>query len=230
MSNPLTSEQLEALRRLDTCTVANAIETFEVRLRNEGFVDSSVRCVFPKLPPMLGYAATVKIRASNPPPEGHSYPDRTDWWNYVLTIPAPRVVVIQDVDRKPGRGAFIGEVHANILLALGCAGAVTNGSVRDLPAVEAAGFHLFAGDVSVSHSYVHIVEIGGAVEIGGLNIQPGDLIHGDCHGVMSVPKDIAAQISSAAARIVEKEQELIALCRSSGFSLGKLREAVKEAI
>jgi 4-hydroxy-4-methyl-2-oxoglutarate aldolase len=230
MSPSLTSEQLEAIRRLDTCTAANAIETFEVRLRNEGFSNRSVRCIFPRFTPMIGYAATVKVRCSGPPPEGHSYLDRTDWWNYILTIPAPRVVVIQDVDKNPGTGAFLGEVHAHILLALECVGAVTNGAVRDLPAVESTGFQFFAGGVSVSHSYVHMVEIGGSVEIGGLKILPGDLLHGDCHGVLSIPKEIAAKIPGVAARIIERERKLIALCRSSDFSLQKLRQAVKEAV
>jgi regulator of RNase E activity RraA len=172
----------------------------------------------------------VKIRCSGPPPEGHSYLDRTDWWNYILTLPAPRVVVIQDVDEVPGRGAFLGEVHANILLALDCVGAVTNGAVRDLSAVESTGFHFFAGGVSVSHSYAHIVGIDGPVEVGGLKVQPGDLLHGDCHGVLSIPNEIAAEIPALAANIIEKERRLIALCRSSDFSLAKLRRAVRQVI
>ena len=86
----LTSEQLEILRRLDACTLANAIETFEVRLRNEGFTDCSIHCQFPKLPPMLGYAATVKVRGSAPPTADNPYLDRTDWWDYVLSLPGPR--------------------------------------------------------------------------------------------------------------------------------------------
>lgn len=228
MSARLTAEQLEALRRLDTCTLANAIETFEVRLRNEGFTDSSIRCLFPKLAPMVGYAVTVTIRCSGPPPEGHNYLERTDWWNSILTIPAPRVVVFQDIDRKPGTGALIGEVHCNILRALGCVGAVTNGAVRDLPAVEAAGFQLFAGHIAVSHSYAHIVKIGGPVKAGGLEIKPGELLHGDCHGVVSIPTEIAGQLPSVAAQLMNRERKLIALCRSGEFSLENLRRAVKE--
>jgi 4-hydroxy-4-methyl-2-oxoglutarate aldolase len=168
MKLPLTAEQLEPLRLFDTCTVANVIETFNLRLRNEGFTNASIRCLAPRLRPMVGYAVTATIRASHPPPDRHHYLDRTDWWNFLLTIPAPRVVVLQDLDEKPGTGSLLGEVHANILLALKCTGAVTNGAVRDLPAVQATGFHLFAGNVAVSHSYVHIVNVGVPVEVGGL--------------------------------------------------------------
>lgn len=227
MNTPLTPAHLESLRRLDACTLANAIETFHERLRNEGFVDHTVRCIFPRLHPMVGYAATIRIRGSAPPTVDGPYADRTDWWDYILSVPAPRVVVVQDVATRPGLGSLVGAVHMNILKALGCAGVVTNGSVRDIPASESAGFPLFAGSVSVSHAYVHIVEIGKPVKIGGLKIQSGDLLHGDLHGVQSIPLDIAGRIPRVAAQIAAKEQALIALCRSDEFSLEKLRAAVK---
>ncbi len=228
MNAILTSAQLEILRRLDACTLANAIETFHKRLRNEGFVDHTVHCLFPDSAPMLGYAATVKIRGSAPPTAASPYTDRTDWWEYVRSLPAPRVVVVQDVATQVGLGSLLGAVHVNILRALGCVGAVTNGSVRDLPAAKKLGFHLFAGSISVSHAYVHIVEFGVPVEIGGLKIQSGDLLHGDLHGVQSVPLDIAGKIPLAAAEIIAREQELITLCQSTDFSIEKLRAAVSK--
>jgi len=226
MNAALTSEDMEALRRLDGCTLANAIETFGVRLHNEGYNNHTVRCLFPQLEPMLGYAATVKIRGSAPPTADRLYPDRTDWWDYIDSVPAPRVVVVQDIATVPGAGALIGEVHMNILRALRCVGVVTNGSVRSLPAAERAGFHFFAGGVSVSHAYVHIVEVGTPVEVGGLKLQSGDLLHGDLHGVQSIPMEIAVQIPRISARIMARKKELIALCQSPGFTLEKLRAAV----
>jgi 4-hydroxy-4-methyl-2-oxoglutarate aldolase len=228
MSTSLTTEQLEALRRLDAGTLANAIERFQQRLHNEGFADGSVRCLFPRLPPMVGYAVTVKIRGSAPPVAGDTYMDRTDWWDYVVSVPAPRVVVVQDMATKPGLGSLLGGVHVNILRALGCVGAVTNGAVRDIPAAEDLGFQLFAGSVSVSHAYVHIVEFGRPVEIGGLKIQSGDLLHGDLHGIQTIPEEIAARIPPVAAEIAVEEQALIKLCQSPGFSIEKLRAAVKK--
>ncbi|MEQ2005150.1 MAG: RraA family protein [Limisphaerales bacterium] len=227
MSNTLSPAQLDALRRLDTCTVANAIETFNVRLRDVGFADSSVRCIFPKMPPLVGYAATVRIRYAGPPVEGRVAVERTDWWNKLLAVPVPRVVVIQDVSERPGFGSFIGEVHARVLQALGCQGVVTNGSVHDLPGIEAAGFRLFAGSVAVSHAYVHIVDYGKPVEIGGLKVNPGDLLHADQHGVLSVPPEIAAEIPATAERLLERERKVIELCRSGEASVEKLRDAVK---
>ena len=228
MNQPLTPPQLDALRQMDTCLAANAIETFDLRLRNEGHTFSPLHSVFPKLPPMGGYAAPLKIRCSDPPTEPDLYPDRTDWWTYVLTIPEPRVVVIQDADETPGAGALIGEVHAHILRALGCVGAVTNGAVRDLPALEAMGFPVFAGSTAVSHAYVHIIEFGQPIDVGGLTIRAGDLVHGDCHGVLSIPKQIAPELPAVAAQIRKQEERIIALCQSHEFSIDKLRQAIRK--
>ena len=228
MKTPLTAEQLEALRRLNSSTLANAIEKFQQRLRNDGFTDGNVRCLFPHLPHMIGYAVTVKIRGSAPPVAGETYLDQTEWWDYVVSLPAPRVIVVQDVATRPGLASLLGAVHINILRALGCVGAVTNGGVRDIPAAEDIGFQLFAGSLSVSHAYVHIVEIGKPVEIGGLRIQSGDLLHGDQDGIQSIPEEIATQIPPVAAEIAAKEQALIKLCQSPDFSIEKLRAAIKK--
>jgi regulator of RNase E activity RraA len=171
---------------------------------------------------------TARIRCSNPPKDGHAYTDRTDWWNYIQSISEPRIVVIQDVDEKPGTGSLIGEIHAGILMALGCSGVVTNGAVRDVPALEKAGFQVFARSVAVSHAYAHIVDFGKPVEVGGLAVKPGDLLHADMHGVISVPGEIAAQLPAAATKIAERESRVLALCRAGSLSLNELRAAVKE--
>jgi len=218
-------EQMEILRRLDACTLSNAIETFHTRLRNEGFVDNSIHCLLPQLPPMVGHAVTLKIRGSAPPTAAGLYEQRTDWWDYILTLPAPRVVVIQDIATKPGLGSLVGAVHLHILRALGCGGLVTNGAVRALPTAQQLGFPLFAAGISVSHAYVHIVEFGTPVEVGGLKVQSGDLLHGDLHGVQTIPAAIADKIPAAAAEIRAHEQELMTLCQSKTLSLETLREA-----
>ena len=228
MNSSLSAEQLAALRQLDSCTIANAIETCSVRLRNEGFADATVRSMFPSLPPMVGYAATAQIRCSGPPPDAPTWVERTDWWDHILSVPSPRVVVIQDVDPVPGQGALLGEVHANILAAMCCVGAVTNGAVRDLAAVQAMGFPFFAHHPIVSHSYAHIVGVGVSVEIGGLTINPGELLHGDLNGVLAIPLHIAASIPGAAASLAEKERRLIGLCRAPDFSPEKMRELVRQ--
>ena len=128
-------------------------------------------------------------------------------------------MVLKDDDKIPGAGALVGELHALIGLALNCVGYVTNGSVRDLQEVEALGFQLFAGSVAVSHMYAHVSEYGEPIEIGGLKIRSGDLLHGDRHGIHSIPLSIAPEIPGMVTRMLSEERELRDFCRSPRFSL-----------
>jgi 4-hydroxy-4-methyl-2-oxoglutarate aldolase len=229
-ANRLTPAQLDELRQFSTCVTASAIEKFAVRLCNAGFADSRIRCQFPDLPPVLGYAATARIRSEDPPMggEGYFYYGRPEWWKYILTIPSPRVVVIEDIDEHPGLGAFVGAVHAHILAALGCIATVTNGAVRDIPDIRPTGFQLFASNVAVSHAYAHLFDFGSKVRVGGLDIAPGDLVHGDLHGVQTIPLEVAAKVPAAAREILERRKRLMDLCRSGSFSLEKLQQLLKQ--
>ena len=219
-------EELDALRRLDTCTVSNAIETFQIRLRNAGFTDARVGCIFEDFPPTVGYAATARLRTGEPPIAGF-YDDRADWWKSILQIPPPRIAILEDLDERPGVGAFLDGVHAAILKALGCVGYVTNGAVRELPRVRDLGLQLFARNVAVSHAYAHVFDFGSTVKVGGLEVRPGDLLHGDQHGLLSIPKEIAAEIPAVAARLQQAEQRVIDFCSSQEFSPDKLPQVLK---
>jgi 4-hydroxy-4-methyl-2-oxoglutarate aldolase len=169
---------------------------------------------------MIGYAVTAVISADSA--EGRRVPP-TDWWEELLKVPAPRVAVIHDVD-NPIVGSFWGEVNANIHKALNCVGTVTDGSVRDLDEAKALGFHFFSGCVTVSHAYVHLVDIGIPVKIGGLVLKSGDLIMGDKHGVISIPKDIARDVPKAAQLIEDWERRVINFCKSKEFTVDGLKE------
>ena len=227
-SNQIAPAALEELQQLDSSTVANAIEKFGVRLRNSGFADSTVRCIFEDLPPLIGYAATVRIRTSEPPMDGDSYYYRLDWLDPLLSIPIPRVLVVEDLDPHPGLGSFVGDVHANILRALGFIGLVTNGAVRNIDEARALKFQIFARNLSVSHAFAHVVDFGGAVRVGQMAVRPGDLLHGDRHGVQTVPIEIAQKIPAVAQSMRGEEREIIELCQSSAFTLEKLHSAVAE--
>lgn len=219
----LTEHQLDELRALNTPTVANAVELFDIQPRTAGFASGAIRCIFPHFPVMVGYAATATIRAATPaPPDARA---RT-WalYDHVLSQPLPRVAVLQDLDNPPAVGSFWGEVNANTFRAHGCVGVVTDGGVRDVDEVEALGFHYFAREVIVSHAYIHVEESGVPVQIGGLTIRPGDLIHADKHGVMVIPHEVAALVPEAARRIEERERALINFCKSAEFTSEGLRE------
>lgn len=218
---------IDALRKISSPSVANAIETFNVRPRNQGHMSSEIRALFPGLGPLVGYAVTAVIRAEPAPIDGHRA-STYGWWDYVQTIPAPRVIVVHDLDEPRGQGAQWGEVQANIHKALGCVGTVTDGSVRDLDEVRALGFQFVAAHVSVSHAYIHMVDFGLPVKVGGLWVKPGDLVHADQHGVVTIPPDVAARVPEAVQKVEADERKIIGVCQSSDFSADTLKALYKQ--
>ncbi len=224
----VSSEVLGALKRYDAPTVANAIESLNVRPRNTGFLCPGIRCLFPELGTMVGFAVTARIRAADAPVEGEHTASNFDWWDWVLKVPPPRVIVMEDMDEPAGLGAYWGEVNANIHKALDCVGVVTNGGVRDLSEVRALGFHFFAQHVDVSHAYVRMLDFGGAVDVGGETIETGELIHADQHGVQLIPAEIAAQVPAAADRIFVREHRIIDYCKSAQFSPEGLKQLMRD--
>ena len=223
MYQTISKETMAALGKIDSPSICNAIEGFNVRPKNEGFMLPEIKGVFRTLPPAVGYAVTGVISADRP--EGRNV-SREDWWDLIVSVPEPRFIVLHDIDNPP-LGAYWGEVQGNIHKALGAVGVATDGTVRDIDEVEELGFQFFAKEISASHAYVHLVEIGIPVTVGGLTVNTGDLLHGDKHGVTNIPFEIAEQIPDMVQTIADYEQQTIGLCRSPEFSLEALKEVAK---
>jgi regulator of RNase E activity RraA len=228
MSKPLSTEELNLLRAINTPTIANAIEVLGLRQRSEGFTDSSIRCIFPDLGVTVGYAVTATIRSGTPPDKSPGASLKT-YWDHIANFPAPRVVVVHEID-QPAAGAWWGEINSNIHRALGCIGLVTDGVVRDLDEVRPLGFQFFATGVAVSHVYAHLDDFNKPVTVGGMAVRPGDLIHADKHGAIVIPVQHARQMLEAAMAVERYERPMIRLCKSSEFSTEKLDQLMKSKI
>jgi 4-hydroxy-4-methyl-2-oxoglutarate aldolase len=214
------------LEGFDSCSIANAVDTFKVRLPNEGFTGSGIICRTEGLPPMVGVAFTMKVRSADPSMKPAYYLEQPDWWERIEDAPAPRVLVIEDADANPGRGSLVGPVHACILKALGFVGVVTSGAVRGTRRFAEIGLHAFSGNVSPSHAFSHVVEIGGPVQIAGMKIVTGEIVHGDRDGLVGIPADLADKVLEAARCVTERERKVCEYCKSRGFSRAKLRETI----
>ena len=222
---PLTAEELAALRALDTPTVCNALELVAPERRGYGYTTDPLVCAFPDLPPMVGYARTATIRSMRPSGQSdiESRDRRIGYYEYVSKGGTPKISIIQDVDgTRAGYGAFWGEVNSNIHKALGCLGVITDGCVRDLTAIP-EGFQMLAGSIKPSHAYVHIVDFGCQVNVGGMAVSHDDLVHADRHGAVVIPHLVARRVVDAARQIGEKEGRILEVCRSPDFSFEKLK-------
>jgi regulator of RNase E activity RraA len=232
-TNLLTTELLDELKQFNTPTISNAIEIFNIRQRHLGFLPHTIRCLFPDLGPIVGYAVTSQTRAAY---SAEKAPDLTaDYLRYVASQPGPKIAVGQDLDEPPGLGAQFGEVNATIHKKLGCVGHITDGCPRDLDEVHDLGFQFFGLNPCVSHAYVRLVGFGKPVKIAGVEVAPGDLIHADKHGVCIIPLEIAPKLAEACREVERLERPLLELCRSDKFDLeeyvrrrGEMKAKIRE--
>ena len=222
----LSESQFAFLRSIDTPTVCNLIEIVAPERRGAGYTVAHLHCPFPDLPPMVGFAKTVTMRARDKV-SGPSYmAKRMDYLDYVAAAPQPGIAVIEDKDDPAGYGAFWGEVQTNVHKALGCLGTITNGSVRDIPQV-AAGFQMLAGSISPSHAYVHVADFGIPVTVHGMAVQSGDLIHADRHGAVIVPVDKIDAMKTALDDLNKQEARIIAAARAPGANAESIKAAFR---
>lgn len=152
-----------------------------------------------------------------------------DHLDYVMAGAAPKIAVVQDLDgNQRGRGALWGEVNTTMHKAMGCLGVVTNGSVRDLRMI-APEFQLPAGSIGPSHAHDHVVGFGGEVNVAGMIVADGDLVHADEHGAVVIPHELARKVRDAVALVTRREAVILKVCREPGFSVDKLKKAIAKS-
>jgi regulator of RNase E activity RraA len=226
---PVSLADLDALTSFDTPTICNALERLAPQTQARGYTTRPFVCGFPQLKPIVGYARTAAIHAAQP----HGLPAaelralQDDYYRSIDAGPKPAIVVIQDLDTNAGTGAFWGEVQSAIHIGLGAHGLITNGSVRDLDQ-WAAGFQFLAGSISVSHAYAKPVRVGGEVNVLGMHVRPGDLIHADRHGAVIVPAEWVRALPDAAREVAAREARILAVARGPGCTAEKLVDVLHQ--
>ena len=191
----LPLSDLLKLKRWNTPTIYNGWEQITKRSRTSGFNLEETRDFMPEFGPMVGYAITVKIKPSQPSGNPNAW---AEYRNYVASVPGPKIVVMQDLDKPGTIGSFWGEVSANTHKALGCTGVIVDGAIRDLDEMKSAGFKALARRLCVGHAYASPVSWGEPVEVFGTVVNPGDLIHADKHGFLVIPEEDQSRILEAA--------------------------------
>ncbi len=221
---------LDHLRAFDTPTICNALEVVVPERRASGFTTTPFVCAFPELKPIMGFARTATIRAAEPSrlPPAEAKAKRLAYYAYVAKAPLPTITVLQDLDPEPGFGAFWGEVQTAIHKGLGCLGGITNGSIRDLDAA-AKGFQLLAGKVCPSHAHVHVAAHGVDVNVHGMTVRSGDLIHADRHGAVVIPHQLAREVPAKAELMARREKVILDAARAPGFDVERLKRAMGDA-
>ena len=217
---------LRLLAQYDTPTISNTIELFEVRPRNEGYMDGRIRACFPEMPPAVGYAATATMRCAFPRRDGDVYGSLDEQVARFAELPGPPIVVFQDLDDPPVAATF-GEIMCTTYKSFGAAGLITSGAARDVDQVRRLGFPAFSNGAICSHGYSHIVDLHRAVRVGGITIHPGDLLHADTNGVVTIPLEIAADVGQAAVEFAAAESHVLQYLASGKPNVKEFAEARK---
>jgi regulator of RNase E activity RraA len=219
---PISDQDLAFLKGVDSPTIANAIEPFQVRDRTEGFIGGEVRALFPEMPPMVGVALTVTM--TNRPGE---IAGRENYWRMyeeLSHMPAPSVLVVQDISGAPSRCALAGEVMATMALRVGAVGMVTDGGLRDVHEVRRLGFGYFARYLVVSHGNFGVVDVGGSVTLDGQEIRTGDILHGDANGIVIVPRQVLDGLPEAVEDVRTRERATMEFINSPEFTIEAARK------
>lgn len=227
----LTPGQLHKLRRWNTPSIANALEQVSradpLRLVN---LDET-RDFMPEMGPMIGYAMTVVISGSDPSAK-QKHPDNfVRYREYLASRPGPKIVVVQDLDAPRCHGSIWGEVGASHARALGCVGTITEGAVRDLDEMKAAGFKALARRLAVSHAHCWPLSWGGEVEVFGTKMKPGQLIHADKHGFIIIPQGAEKRLLEATRFMDDNECDTVipAGTGSSGLTNRQILAGMQQA-
>lgn len=209
----IPAADLERLRKYDTPTVCNVIELFGFRPFTAGYMDSRIQACYPKLPPMVGYASTATFRSAAPARTGGAYAGMKEQVASFDDLPGPAVVVFQDLD-QPVAAATFGEVMCTTYKAFGAVGLITSGTGRDLDQVEPLNFPCFTAGTTCAHGYCHFTTLNTPVHVGGVMVNPGDLLHGDRNGVTTIPIEIASAVADGCPELMAAEAVVLEYLRS----------------
>ena len=222
----MTPSLLEKLRSVDTPTVCNAIEVAQGKRGFNAFTRGTMLCSAPDEPAVVGYARTAKIAAVTPPSEPSDVikKRRMAYYKHMADAPLPAVAVVEDMDYPDCIGAYWGEINTTVHKGFGLSGTLTNGVMRDLGDVP-DGYPVIAGSIGPSHGFVHVREIGTPVEIFGMSVTEGDLIHADRHGAIVIPADIISVLENAIDKLLSTEHLILEPARKDEFDFDAFEKA-----
>ena len=223
---PFTKADLKSLENWDTPTICNGLEIVVPERRAVGFTVEPMVYVDRKFKPIVGIARTGMVRAKEPP--RGPIPARDEWYSYVEARELPTIAVLQDIDDRPGYGAFWGEVQTTVHKGLGCIGCVTNGSFRDCDML-ASDFQIIGGRIGPSHAHIHLVALRCQVNVFGMLVNDGDVVHADFHGAVVIPADCVTKLPAAIDLVSRREKVILDMARAPGFNAAKMREALKKS-
>jgi regulator of RNase E activity RraA len=224
MSGMTEDQVLAELRKIDTPTITNVVATYPrnplcLGLYNpwteSWYTDTSIRCVYPELGAVVGYAVTCVYGLPDP-----NYSGRLSFLDVVDALDAmkkPTILVIcqkwpPEIFHKAG---LAGEIMTTQMQAVGCVGLLSNGPSRDIDAIRRNRFQMLLGGVTAGHGEMAVQSVNVPVSVGGMDVAPGELIHMDENGAVKFPASKMEAVLTNARAMLAKENEQLERIRKA---------------
>ena len=212
-----SADLLAELASFDTPGICNGLEVLDPAFTLYSYTKDFLMCSHPDRPARVGYARVAQIRTTRAHGDDAATQKarRVAYYDYVEAGDGPKICVHQDMDGPNGIAACWGDVMANVHKSIGMVGVVTNGAIRDIPGMP-DGIQMLASGEKPSHGELHMVSLGGTVQVAGLMISDGDLVHMDRNGAAVIPHALAAALPAAVRKVGDREQTIITAAQKAG--------------
>lgn len=211
-----TNPALAALQQYGSADVANVVATYPhspVCLKlydpwhGKYYTDPSIKCLLPEKGMKAGYAVTF-VQAPGDP-ERKEKADPMAIYRAIEASPKPVIVCLKQEHLDQGIGGICGGQMMAAFLALGAVGFITDGPVRDVDECRAYDMQYLAASLSPGHGFSDTLAVNVPVEIGGMEINPGDIVCLDADGASKFPADRLEEVAQNCKLLIEGEEKSI---------------------
>ena len=223
----ITKSLLEQLAEFDTALLANTIGYIDPTPPEQWYMGSMIQSLTPVLGPTVGVAAICEVDTSTPGGD----PD-IDEFNRQLAefdrSELPIVWVAKAVGSRPEHECVMGDGMAKHLTSVGCIGIVTDGGVRDVDGLLSTSFAAYARGVVIHHCALRIRHAEKPIEMGGITVASGDVIHANKEGVIKIPLTCIEQLPERAVAMRAFEHDGHAQLRRTDLDLAAKQKMAGE--
>jgi len=225
-------QMMEELKKYDSPSVTNVVATYSgaptcLSLYNawyeNWYTDASLRCWYPEIGPVVGYAVTCVFSVPDPLFKG-GY-GLMDVLEEMEKTDAPTIFVFEqkfppEIANKVG---LSGGNMTTQMKAMGCVGGLTNGPSRDIDEIRPMGFQYMTSGICAGHGAMQIQAIQVPVHIAGMDVAPGEIIHMDENGAVKFPADKLEAVLENLKKLHEEEGDKMSRA-AKAKTVAELRE------
>lgn len=216
---------IEQLADFDTALLANTIGYVDPTPVHEWYMGGTIGSLTPTVGPTVGVAMTCEIDSSTP--GNRAEPEvYYELLKAIQQSPSPVVLVIRAVGSRPDHECVLGDGMAKMLLSVGCVGVVTDGGVRDIEGILTIPFGVYAPRRTIHHCAVRYTRYNHPVEVGGITVTPGELIHANVGGVIKIPTGSLERLPALATEMRAFEHAAHCIFRQTALTIDQKRRAV----